>query len=372
MTNPGLFSRRAVLKLGGLAATALLVRPFGFVQAAEPGVAEKASGLGRVARSKGVFFGAAVQHRLLREEAAYADALRAECNILVAEGATKWKALRPSPDRWDFSGTDEILRFAERNGMAMRGHTLVWHASLPVWAKDAIATGPKAAHGLLEAHIEKLVSRYKGRILSWDVVNEAVLPKDLRLDGLRESPWLQALGPEYIETAFRLAAQADPKAQLVLNDFSMQVDPIKAKMVLDLLRRLKEKDVPVHAVGLQAHLHTRQSFRSLASFCKGVRELGLELLITELDVWERDPPQEIAARDQLVADKVKAFFDVVLPILRPQQILTWGLTDKYTWLANRESNEENPLEREARSLPLDERYGRKPMWTALHAVLSAM
>ena len=183
---------------------------------------------------------------------------------------------------------------------------------------------------------------------------------------MRKTSWLEALGPSYIERAFQLAAEADPGAQLVYNDYSLETDPGKAQATLTLLRKWKDKGVPVHAVGLQAHLNTDDQFHPLEHFCKEVNQLGLEILITELDVWEKTFAFDKKDRDKRVADKTKEFLDIVFSVATPKQILTWGLSDRYSWLSSAEANDQNPFGRSTRGLPLDENLRRKPMWDVIN------
>src|SRR5262249_2661310 len=130
-----------------------------------------------------------------------------EAAIVTPEFELKWGTVRPSPSDERFEAPDALADWCRQSGVALRGHTLVWHEALPGWVPrfpDAAA-----ARALLTSHITKLVSRYAGRIEAWDVVNEAIEPKHGRADGLRVTPWQGALGPDYIDLAFRTAAAAD-------------------------------------------------------------------------------------------------------------------------------------------------------------------
>ena len=150
--------------------------------------------LRETAAKKGILFGAALEPEILRKDRLFADAVSKECNLIVAEGATKWEALHPTPDTWNFSGGDALYDFALRNGMKMRGHTLIWEAAFPDWAKEALKEGRGEA--LMEEYIHTVMSHYHGKFVAWDVVNEAVEPRDGRKDFLRNTPWLQAFGAD--------------------------------------------------------------------------------------------------------------------------------------------------------------------------------
>ena len=151
---------------------------------------------------------------------------------------------------------------------------------------------PANASDLLRTHIEKVAGRYAGRMQSWDVVNEAVLVSDGRVDGLRESPWLKLIGEDYIEQAFRATREADPRALLVYNDYGIEGEDDdsrrKRAAVMLLLRRLRTRNVPLDAVGIQAHISAEGRYGSgLRDFIAQSRALGLQVMITEMDVNDR-------------------------------------------------------------------------------------
>ncbi len=359
-------SRRAFLKTTALATAGLLLPRFA---RAEPAYDfESLPPLRKLAEAKGLFFGAAIEPELFRLNKDFSAAIKKECNLIVPENALKWRHVHPEEKKWTFRRGDALLSLAQEAGMKMRGHALVWPGALPAWVVEGVGQGRGAA--LLEEHIGTVLEHYRGEIFSWDVVNEALEPLHGLKDGHRRSPLFAAMGPGYIDLSFRLAAQADPKAQLVYNDFLMEADPPKAQAVLNLLRGLKDRGVPVHAVGLQAHLSTRKKLESLEWFCKGVKDLGLELLVTELDVWESVPADTDEERDRLVADKTRAFLDTIFSVMKPRQILTWGISDRNSWLSNPKANGKNKEGRLVRGLPLDEDFRRKPMWRAIYDVMA--
>ena len=215
------------------------------------------------AEARGLLFGCAVDPALLdmdgmaagKSTDPYTTLIASQANIVVAENSMKWGPLRPTPDTYDFTQADRLVRFAALAGQRVRGHNLCWHQQLPSWFKTT-ATSDNARK-LLTDHIQTVAGRYRGKIHSWDVVNEAVELKDGRADGLRNSPWLGLIGPEYIELAFKTAAEADPAAKLTYNDYGIELDTddqaLKRGQVLMLVRRLKARNIPIHAVGLQSH-----------------------------------------------------------------------------------------------------------------------
>jgi endo-1,4-beta-xylanase len=303
----------------------------------------------------------------LSVDAKLAAVFAQECGILVPENDMKWKTLRPTPDSFNFVQSDWLAEFAEEHKMLLRGHTLVWHEALPKWFKDTV--NRQNALPILLKHIETVAGRYAGKIHSWDVVNEVVLPKDGRSDGLRNTPWLQLLGPDYIDIAFRAAAKADPQALLVYNDYGLDYDTreheAKRVAVLKLLERLKSKGTPIQAFGMQAHLwgdETRFNPKKLKVFLQEIAGLGLKILITEMDVRDQKLPVDADVRDRIVAGVYEDYLSVVLEEPAVIAVLTWGLSDRYTWLS-----EFNPRDDKApvRTLPLDRRLQRKLAWNAI-------
>jgi endo-1,4-beta-xylanase len=324
------------------------------------------------AAAKGLLYGAAVETRGL-QDADFATTLANECSILVPENELKWRAVRPSPSQFNFRGSDRLADFARQNQMKFRGHTLVWHGSIPEWFKQQ-ATRANAEQ-LLETHISTVVRRYAGKIHSWDVVNEAILPGNDGVNGLRDSLWHQLLGPSYIDIAFRAAAAADPNALLVYNDYGLEIDNAdqnaRRSETLRLLERLKSQGVPVQALGTQSHLwagESRFNATKLREFFRDVASLGLKILITELDVVDRNLPRDIAQRDRGVADTYRAFLDAALDEPAVIAVLTWGLSDRRTWLSRARPRRDGAS---VRPLPFDAQMQPKPAYEAIGAAFDA-
>jgi len=166
------------------------------------------------AQAHGLQIGAAVAARPLQSEALYAQTLAREFSVVTPEDAMKFGPLYPDRDRYDFSDADTIVDFAEAHGMQVRGHTLVWHGQLPCWLTEENWRRNELSE-ILRQHIMTVVGHYRGRVVVWDVVNEAIAD-----DGsLRDTIWLQKIGPEYIEMAFRWAHEADSGTRLFYNDY---------------------------------------------------------------------------------------------------------------------------------------------------------
>ena len=332
-----------------------------------PALASAREGLAKLAAQRGILFGTATSTNQLADNSFVPHLLR-DASILVPEYEMKRALIQPEPGRFDFSHMDSLVEFAGANGMAMRGHPLVWHKRNPDWLEGALLSSRKES--LLTAYVQTLVSRYRGRMHSWDVVNEA-----LALDGttpMRGTVWLKAFGPEYIDLAFHTAREADPNALLVYNDWGCEAGASDAfrTRTLDFLESALARGVPIQAYGMQGHLSAfgpQVDQKKLADFIGHLKSMGLKLLVTELDVDDSGGPLDIAARDRAVADATRRFLDVAVDSPATLAVLTWGLSDRFL---------DPPGWRDVlkgyspRTLPLDRDLNAKPMWDAIADALS--
>ncbi|WP_414585913.1 endo-1,4-beta-xylanase [Scytonema sp. PCC 10023] len=319
------------------------------------------------ATAKGLIYGAASGRDFLVSDKNLKTSIVRECGILVPENELKWDAVRPAPDKFDFTRADWLAQFARTHNMLFRGHTLVWYMQLPNWFKEVV--NRQNAEKFLVEHITTVTKRYAGRMHSWDVVNEAIEPDDGQKAGLRKSPWLQFLGPDYIELAYRVAAQADPKAMLVYNEnaleYSGRKEEVKRTAVLKLLERLKSRGTPIHALGIQSHLVAQEgalNAKKLRTFLSDVASLGLKILITELDVSDQKLPSDPAVRDRIVASVYEDYLSVVLDEKAVIAVLNWGLSDRHTWLSTFTPRSDGAP---VRPLPLDSSFKPKLAWNAM-------
>ena len=313
----------------------------------------------------GFLYGCAVDTRALAGDEGYAQLVREQANIVVAENAMKWGSLRPTPETWNFTDADLLVKFAEEHRMKVRGHNLCWHRQLPKWF-DGYATAGNA-RSLLTGHIETVAGRYAGRMHSWDVVNEAVLVSDGRADGLRSSQWLKLIGEDYIELAFCTARNADPQALLAYNDYGIEAEDEasarKRAAVLTLLRRLKARHVPIDAVGVQSHLEVGAGYGAgLRDFMAAAREMDLQVFVSEMDVNDGKLPAEVVARDRAVAATYADYLKLVLQEPAVRVVLTWGLTDRLTWLNSEDARADKLPER---CLPFDNEGQPTPCFFAI-------
>lgn len=286
------------------------------------------------ADARGLLVGCAVDPQVLASDHAYSALIAEQCSILVAENAMKWGPLSPAPGKYDFREADVLMDFAEKNGQKVRGHNLIWHDELPKWFPGPI-TKANAQQAMID-HIRTEMQHFAGQIHSWDVVNEGIDPKDGRPDGLRKTPWLALVGDDYIELAYRTARQADPKALLTYNDYGIEYPDQETKRaaVLAMIRRMKATGVPIDAVGVQSHIKADvpPPGRELQNFVREMAKLDLQVFVTELDVNDGKVRGSIQDRDAAVAKVYREYLTMMLAEPNVKAVLTWGITDRNTWL----------------------------------------
>jgi len=334
------------------------------------------------AAARGLMYGAAVNPALLDVDGiaagkttdSYTLLFAAQANILVAENSMKWGGLRPAADKFDFTQGDRLVRFAGLTGARVRGHNLCWHESNPGWLKTS--ANKDNARQFLTQHIQTVAGHFRGQLHSWDVVNEAINPPDGLPDGLRKTMWLDLIGPDYLELAFRTAAAADPQAKLTYNDYDIELDTpkqmAKREAVLALLRRFKAKGVPIHAVGVQSHLEATgpQAGNGLREFIREVRKMDLKVFVTEMDVNTHAVVGGSEAQDTAVAQVYRDYLRLVLAEPNVPIVLTWGLDSAHSWLNQMHgSQSRRPDGTRERPLPFDDDMKPTPAFLALREMI---
>ena len=323
------------------------------------------------ARHHGLTFGSAVIIRNMQEDSRFAELIQEQCGIVVPTNELKWVALRPAPDKFDFARPDFLLGFAKSHHMLMCGHTLYWHQSVPDWLKEP-ANSSKTRQFFVD-HITTVCKHFAGQLHSWDVVNEAIQPSDGLPSGMRKSFWYEQIGPDYVELAFRTARAADPQAKLTYNDYGVEFDndgdAERRRLILEMVRDLKKRDVPIDAVGVQSHVKVTKSpafGKGLADYMDSFRQMGLEVYLTELDVNEDDTAtDDIAQRDAIVAHTYSDYLNVALANPAVKLVLTWDFSDRFTWLNESQSHHKKQPNRMQRSLPFDSDYRPKDAFYAI-------
>jgi len=279
------------------------------------------------AAATGRWIGAAIQSTFL-DEAAYTRTLNRHFDYLTAEYEMKWDPIERQPGVYDFFGADLIVAQAQRNGQRVKGHALLWHEALPEWVKEL---SPSALQAAVEDHIRTVVGRYRGRIVAWDVVNEAVADDG---SGLRDTVFRQKLGDGYLELAFRVAHEADPDALLLYNDYGAEGLGPKSEMVYELVRRLLSRGVPIGGVGLQMHVaaQSRPPSADIAANMRRLADLGLLVNISEMDVRIRNVAGDQRTRLEVQRREYQDLVAVCVAEPRCHAITFWGFTDRYSWI----------------------------------------
>jgi endo-1,4-beta-xylanase len=277
-------------------------------------------------------------------------------NSITPENVMKWEVIHPRPDAFDFSLADKYVEFGQQHYMFIVGHNLCWHSQTPAWVFKDVKGNPLKRKALLKRlhdHIQTVVGRYKGRIQSWDVVNEA-----LNEDGtMRQSHWRKIIGDDYIVKAFKYAHKADPAAQLNYNDYNLE-NPAKRKGAIELVKKLKAAGVPIAVVGSQAHLHLSRG--TAADEEVAIEELsaaGVKVAITELDIdvlpsaWGQTAdvgvkiqenaklnPYPNGLPDDVQQQLTNRYADLFAVFWKHRDVVNrvtfWGTTDKTSWLNN--------------------------------------
>ncbi len=351
--------RRSVL--AGLGSAALL-------PAASRAQAAPAS-LADLARQSGLVYGAALGSPYFVDPR-YA-ALFEETTLLVSEWQFKIASLRANPAAYDFYNADRFMGVARTLGKPVKGHCLFWQTANPAWM-NRLSTSD--LQRLFDEHIDNVVTRYAGQVYAWDVVNEPFWPADRQAGAYGTGAWYQAFGPDWPIRAFKRVAAVDRTAKLVLNEGQCDNDApgLGAAIrpaLLNLVDRLQQAGAPVHAVGLESHLDMALPYDddAFADFVARLGDTGLEVWISELDIREASLPGDQKARDLAAAQRVERFLTAALASSAVRQVVTWGLSDRYSWVNSFLSETHGAAAHEARPLPFDQNMARKPMWQAIAA-----
>lgn len=326
--------------------------------------------LAECAAKKGLLYGCAVSSDRLANDKPFAALVADQAAILAPEWELKRDPVQSVEGQWNFSGADGLAEFARQHRQKMRGHTLVWYYGVPPWIEQRLRDA--RSENLLTDMITVSCERFKGRMHSWDVLNEIVEPQQGHPDGIRiKSPWYQAFGDSYFATAFEAARAADPDCLLFYGDYNVEMasreHELRRTAVLKLIEKLKKQNAPIDAFGVQGHLRAfRDRFDEevYARFLRDVQGFGLKLMVTEFDVADRGGPADIAKRDAEVASLTRRFMDVSLDNAAMLGVITWGLSDKYSWLSVY-PDYKWPAGQLSRGLPYDGGLQPKPMRAAI-------
>ena len=304
--------------------------------------------------------GASVGISLMKNNAKYSGVVGKEYNSITAENAMKFGALHPAENTYNWPDADYLVAYAQANGKRIHGHTLNWYQNLPAWVTN-FSGDSIAWENMLKTHIQTVVLHFKGKVASWDVVNEY-----FNDDGtIRPSVWVKNLGPDYIARCFQYAHQADPDAILFYNDYGHEYSSAKRSAIANLINSFKTRGVPIHGIGMQFHMTYTQTDANINAAMAFAAGTGLKVHLSELDIrLNTNKVQTLVFTDALAVQQADRFrfvvksYNAAIPKAQQFGITTWNVGDADSWIPSWQSAPDWPL-------PFDANYLRKPAYKAI-------
>jgi endo-1,4-beta-xylanase len=367
-----LYSRRHAIKSGALA---LLGAALLDGQGAEASSPLAADGLATLGAARGMRVG--IQCGSGRfVQPVLGPFLRANFNVFTAP--LKWTSVHPAPDKFDFSEADRQFVDAKSYGIAIHGHNLCWNTGNPAWFGQVLTK--QNARDYLAGHIQTVAGRYRGKVDSWDVVNEPVTIWNHRPDNLRAGPWLDLIGPEYIDLAFHATQAADPAALRTLNQNNCEDQTAAGAATraasLTLVKALLKRGVPLQAVALEAHVDApwRANDTAYINFIRALRDCGVEVYITEFDVNDTAVAGTDAQVESAVAQTYRDYLTDVLAAGPMKRLIFWSMSDRFDWYGDLAVTQPRWRRRDGRSHHLgltDTSFAPNPAYYAVRDLLAA-
>lgn len=284
-------------------------------------------------------------------------------NSITAENVFKPNNLHPSQNTFNWTEADEMVNFAIAESKRIHGHTLIWHNQLPPWM-NSFEGSTGDWEQIFKDHIQSICHHFKGKISSWDVINEAFTD-----DGnLRNTIWKQNIGASYLEKAFLYAHEADPSALLFYNDYDLVLNEKKRRAVIQFIKKLQQRNIPIHGIGLQMHIsiiHPDNS--SIAEAFQEFSELGIKIHLSELDISINPLSKSLNLTDELLekqANKmaIVSYHYQQIPKSLRYGISFWGHSDAHSWIRSFFNREDYPL-------LFDDNYEAKPVYCKFYESL---
>ena len=307
--------------------------------------------------------GVAIDINELNTDSQYYDIAVNQFNSITPENIFKPSYLHPNENYFDWLEADKLVDFCQTNNKRLHGHTLIWHNQLPEWMKNF--QGNQAEWELMfKEHIQTICLHFKGKIKSWDVVNEAFNDNGT----LRNTIWKQKIGSSYIEKAFIYAHEADPDVLLFYNDYDIALNETKRKAILSLLNNLRQRGVPIHGIGMQMHisiLHPEN--KQIAAALKEISDNGFKIHLSEIDISVNPLSKEIEPSAELFERQANKLAAITLlykeiPSKNQYGMTFWGISDKNTWIRNYFNRDDYPL-------LFDDNYDPKPAYCKFKEIL---
>ena len=363
-------SRRLVGSIGGLALVVVLLTPGGVgptVAASAATVVNDPPALRPSADVRGILFGAAADGWQVSQtnDTQYAPTLSSNYNGATPENSMKWAATEPAKDQYDFSQSDQLVTFAFAQNMHIRGHNLLWGQYNPAWLEQGNWTRDQLIQ-IMHDHISNVVTHFRdkfpGTVTQWDVVNEAIVGPGQLVPNI----WERIIGPDYIPMAFQFAHQADPTAQLYLNDYGGEGLGPKSDAINWVAAYYKSTGVPIDGVGLESHFDLNPPPQAdIAANMARLASEGLKAAVTELDVRLQPPAGYTSPTDAQRWDQAHIYYQMLATCLAQPActtFVTWGFTDKYSWISTF-------FPGYGWALPFSDTYAHKPAYTGLAVAL---
>ena len=294
---------------------------------------------------------------------------KTQFNAVVAENEMKFDATEPQENTFSYDKGDKMVKYAQENGMRVRGHALAWHSQVPGWVNSYSGQKDKLL-AVLKNHIENVVGHWKGEVAEWDVVNEAINDDYNHSWRSNGSVWFEGIGAEFLDSAFVWAHAADPDAELCYNDYAIEWginDGSKAGFVLEQVKRWKANNIPITCVGTQTHIEISHETtpQNVRTFARALAELGVKLNITELDIgFPKGSAGSLTQSDyEKQGHLYRQFMDVFLEEPNMGEFVIWGLTDAHSWLDDQQGKTQGLL--------WDRQYQPKPAFDSVMASLNA-
>ena len=303
--------------------------------------------------------GAALNVNLLRNNAKYNAVATKEYNSVTAENVMKFAGIHPAQNTYNWTDSDYLVDFAKASGKRVHGHTLIWHNSQPTWLTNFVGDST-AWENLMKTHIQTVMTHFKGRVTSWDVVNEAF--DDVGV--LRNSIWRQKLGDDYVARCFQYAYQADSTVLLFYNDFGQENNVVKRNAITAMVTSFKNRGIPIHGIGLQFHISHTQSEPNISSVINAAAATGLKVHLSELDIKVNGSKSQTFVFTSTLAEQQAAKYKFVIkaynaiPEKQKFGITIWNIGDADSWIPNFQGAPDFPL-------PFDVNYERKPAYKGI-------